>query len=401
MENTSIEPDPQKIMEAVAKQLPKKYYILATIKLVSMIPYIRTKWKHAVAFNKKKFTQVIFDMFHLIWKHYGITVMFHGKKVFVDEYFSERLHEKEHKVEEYMLEREAAHIFWMSSSHDIAKMRQIDNKTSGYEFLQKNHLPTTNRYGILKSTGEQIIWESTNGDTGTLMDLMNIHHKVFIKPDNDGIGRGCAILEKGENGGLLINKQHITERHFAQQLKRHLLVEEIVTQIPECAEWHPGSLNTLRLITMRNSDTKELYIERAIYRMGVGDAPTDNWCTGGIGVKVHPNGELDKYGYFCDPVKAPCTVHPDTEKLFEGAILTHYKEAAQLVLKAHKLVKRINGIGWDIAFTERGPIIIEMNPFFSVFQAQCGGLRTLIEKQYLKQAQKNYHRWKDLAHLLS
>lgn len=399
--NQEKEINPVHILEAVEKKLSKKVYLKATLKLIAHLAYIRRKWKLSAAFNKKSFKQVLTDMFELIWKYRGITVMYHGTKVFIDEYFSERLHEKEHLISEYMLEKEAIHIFWVSSSHDIAKMKQIDNKTSGFDFLQKNNLPTTKRYGILKSNGISITWETPQGTLHNLTELLNTHKKVFTKPDNDSLGRGCAILSKGENSSILLNDKTVSESLFAQQLNRHLLVEEIVSQIPECEMWHPSSLNTLRLITLRNPENKEFYIERAIFRMGVDGAHTDNWCTGGIGVRVFPNGNLDKYGFYCDSTKAPCIAHPNTGKVFENFCLSGYNEAAQLVLKAHKLLKRINGIGWDIAFTERGPIIIEMNPIFSVFQAQCGGLRKLIENHYLPQALQNCTRWKDLAHLLS
>lgn len=398
---TQTEPNPQNILDTVANRLPQKYYWQATLKLFANLYYVQKKWRQAYAFNKKSFSAVLSDMFKLIWKYHGITVVFHGTKVFIDEYFSERLHEKDHSVTEYMLEREASHIFWVSSSHDIAKIRQIDNKTSGYDFLQKNNLPTTTRYGVLKRENQNIIWETSQGDHRSLDNLLNTYQRVFIKPDNDGVGRGCAVLAKGKNGAIILNDKIINEDDFACHINRPLLVEEIVTQIPECEIWHPESLNTLRLITMRNPQTREIYVERAIFRMGVGNAHTDNWCTGGIGVKVFPNGKLDKYGYYCDSTKAPDTEHPDSGKQFEGFKLSSYNEATKLVLKAHQLLKRINGIGWDIAFTERGPIIIEMNPFFSVFQAQCGGLRKLIEEHYLPQAKKNCARWKDLTNLLS
>lgn len=394
------EPDPQIVIDAVSGSISKKYYVIATLHLICKIPSIYLLWKQACAFRKKKFPKVLMDMFMLIWRYHGILVMFHGINCFIEEYFAERLHEVGHTIENYMLAQEVADIFWVSSSHDIANIRKIDNKISGYNFLTKHNLPTTTRYGMIYVKGENVIWEDQQKNVLSVNDLLNKYRKVFTKPEDECVGRGCAILEKGLSGGILFNATEIGERELAKYLKKPQLIEEIVEQTSECASWHPQSLNTLRIITMRNPKTRELYVDRAIFRLGTGSSHTDNWCSGGIGVKVNANGKLDKYGYYSNPAIPPATMHPDSNKIFENAELPYYNEAVELVLRAHRIIRRINGIGWDVAFTKRGPIIVEINPFFSIFQAQCGGIRKKVYEDYLPQAIKNASRWAELESML-
>jgi len=397
--NNSSEPNPQIIINAVSGKLKKIYYVWATLRLICKLPTIYLLWARSYAFKKKRFLKVFMDMCKLIWRYHGVSVMFHGMNFFVEEYFSERLHEANHSVDEYMLSREAAAIFWVSSSHDIANIRKINNKISGYNFLRKHRFPRTTRYGVIYRVGNQVEWKDEFGNVSSVKALLKKYQKVFTKPDDECIGRGCAVLEEAK-GNIMLNDREIRESELAKFLKKPQLIEEIVEQAEEYAAWHPQSLNTLRIITMRNPETRELYVERAIFRMGTGSSHTDNWCAGGIGVKVFSNGTLDKYGYFCDPSVIPVTAHPDTNKRFEGSELPHYDDAVELALRAHKIIRRINGIGWDIAFTNRGPIIIEMNPFFSIFQAQCGGVRKKVYKDYLPQAIKNANRWADLEAML-
>ena len=47
-----------------------------------------------------------------------------------------------------------------------------------------------------------------------------------------------------------------------------------------------------------------------------------------------------------------------------------FNEAVELVKKAAKVVPEIGYIGWDVAISENGPIIIEGNCFPGVFQVK-------------------------------
>ena len=55
--------------------------------------------------------------------------------------------------------------------------------------------------------------------------------------------------------------------------------------------------------------------------------------------------------------------HPVTGVTFEGFRLTQFDEARALVLKAHNVegFRDYSMIGWDVAFTPDGPILIEGN----------------------------------------
>ena len=55
--------------------------------------------------------------------------------------------------------------------------------------------------------------------------------------------------------------------------------------------------------------------------------------------------------------------HPMTNTDIVGFKVPKYKEAVKLALKASKVVKESRYVGWDIAITDKGPVIIEGNEY--------------------------------------
>ena len=55
--------------------------------------------------------------------------------------------------------------------------------------------------------------------------------------------------------------------------------------------------------------------------------------------------------------------HPLTKTKIEGFQIPCFDEAKQMVVEACKLSKNIRYIGWDVAITKNGPILVEGNQF--------------------------------------
>ena len=69
--------------------------------------------------------------------------------------------------------------------------------------------------------------------------------------------------------------------------------------------------------------------------------------------------------------------HPFTSLVFEDYQIPFWKEANELVLSAHSFLPDIPTIGWDVAITPDGPILIEGNDNWEISGAQdtAGGLK--------------------------
>jgi hypothetical protein len=141
---------------------------------------------------------------------------------------------------------------------------------------------------------------------------------------------------------------------------------------------HPVSaraLCTLRLLTGRApGEAPELIA--AAFRTGAGRSASDNFSGGGIAISVdlktgrlRDGVRLDEQRY----VRAIDT-HPDTGVRFEGLVLPSWREARALALAAHASLPSIALVGWDIAFTPDGLVLLEgnFNPGVRILQAGSG-----------------------------
>ena len=56
--------------------------------------------------------------------------------------------------------------------------------------------------------------------------------------------------------------------------------------------------------------------------------------------------------------------HPETGNAFADLVLPDWSDAKALALRAHRAIPGLDAIGWDMAFTERGPLLLEGNAWW-------------------------------------
>lgn len=136
------------------------------------------------------------------------------------------------------------------------------------------------------------------------------------------------------------------------------LVEEAIVQHHALDRLYPTSVNTLRITTILSGG--EAHFVYAFFRMGSGRSATDNISSGGMYTAVAEDGTLsaeafsDKTGYYY-------RTHPATGMCFEGFRLPFYRECVALCLEAARVEPHMRYVGWDVAITETGPVLIEGN----------------------------------------
>lgn len=167
------------------------------------------------------------------------------------------------------------------------------------------------------------------------------------------------------------------------------IVQTAVRNCDEIKKLQPRSVNTLRIVTVENLKTREIeLLSPGGLRIG-GGGDVDNWAAGGLFVGIDEYGKLLKWGYYKpgkrDPLKTDR--QPQTGVVFEGYQVPHYTEATELVKRAHLAVHGVVTIGWDVAITPEGPVLIEGNDDWEItlMQMVAGGLRNrLVELGVLR-----------------
>ena len=67
------------------------------------------------------------------------------------------------------------------------------------------------------------------------------------------------------------------------------------------------------------------------------------------------------------------TVHPMTGVAFKGLQLNHWDKTLEMLKRAVPLGNKISNIGWDVAITKDGPVLIEANTIPGFNTAQYAG----------------------------
>ena len=162
---------------------------------------------------------------------------------------------------------------------------------------------------------------------------------------------GGKIYSGGEELSVQQLQKKITGQHLWQQR---------VVQHPDMSRLNASSVNTMRILTFNINGRVELF--SAALRIGGNNRSVDNWNAGGIAVPIDvQTGTLRKEGFTKPGYGGRCGEHPETGITFLGYQLPFFNESVELVCRLHRYLYGIHSIGWDVAITPDGPILIEAN----------------------------------------
>lgn len=229
------------------------------------------------------------------------------------------------------------------------------------------------------STAENIFdFQSKKSITYTSFFNKYPESDLFIKPINGECGEGIIHLV-AKSGSLKANDQIIQQEDIIERLKKtSYLIQPTVLQHSAMASLHPQSLNTIRLVTIRNQKTNQLEVFPSILRIGTGNSFIDNTSQGGIAVGIDlETGRLKKDGFYKPAFGTKVSAHPDSGIVFSDFIIPFFDDCKRKALLLHSVLPTIHSIGWDIAIGPDGPIFIEGNDNWEINGPQIcnGGLK--------------------------
>lgn len=164
--------------------------------------------------------------------------------------------------------------------------------------------------------------------------------KFVVKPLYNDSGVGVRLFTFGES-----------------DMPTHpFIAEEIIIQSEALARFHPWSVNTLRINTIRCRE--QIVIWQCILRFGRKENMVDNAHFGGVFSVIDNEGNAIAAG---DVHRNKYNVHPDTGTPIVGFKVPDWEQACVLVRDLATKVGGLRFIGWDLAHTDKGWIIVEAN----------------------------------------
>lgn len=203
--------------------------------------------------------------------------------------------------------------------------------------------------------------------------------REFVSPEDsyekleDFLSRNeCFVMKPlkglgGSNVQKVATKDIKSHKDFYEKLsKEKCFIEELIVQDETWGALSPNSTNTLRVMTTAVGEDIKIIFAGA--RIGSGKTIADNFHQGGQGVLVDlDKGTLVGNGFDKNLKESEYSI---TNIKFDGFKIPYWEDIKAMVKEAALINTNIHIIGWDIAISKNGPLIIEGNrgPGFDLVQ---------------------------------
>ena len=177
----------------------------------------------------------------------------------------------------------------------------------------------------------------------------HVHPRFVIKPLTEACGRGIQLIDTSEAS---FRVEDCLDSH-----PDGFVAEELINQAKELSILHPESVNTLRIHTVNYGSLIDVIWP--CLRMGRGENVVDNAGAGGVfGAIDTATGVItnvsDEYNHIF-------TEHPDTGIPLIGFKIPKWADACDMAKHLAELIPDCRFIGWDLALTDNGWVMVEGN----------------------------------------
>jgi hypothetical protein len=242
-------------------------------------------------------------------------------------------------------------LFQMHFAKTKIRLPEFIGYNIGRTFIFKKDVKTFKNLNEFKQFIEKIVKEG------------NISG-IFFKPIDGNKGKNCFLLSltQIEDGNVenIYNKIKSSKYIIQAAIKQHYAISEI----------YPYSVNTLRIHSCIYKNG-QVGVISVFMRFGSQGSIVEAGGLGTIFIEVDiQSGVLGRlaqknFQYGGQIFKN----HPDTGFSFDGFQIPYFFEAINIVKEASYLLP-VGLVGWDVAISENGPILIEGNINFGLWAAQ-------------------------------
>ena len=210
---------------------------------------------------------------------------------------------------------------------------------------------------------------------------------LFAKPALGKCANGAMLYTYEPSGlyrcsdGTLKNGEKLLENMAETSRVHPYILQKRYSNHPDIAALSPGALCTFRVVTCRLPDGRCEDII-AIFKMPTGNCFADNFAIGGIAISIDKKSGLLGTAITKDLDAERTDTHPDTGRKIAGFRIPHWEQVIPLCLRAHAAFSDFAYVGWDVAVTKDGPMLVEGNTEWGVEGLQRGSGGPLGETRF-------------------
>ena len=225
-----------------------------------------------------------------------------------------------------------------------------DNKDAGAVFKDKYKT-----YQKFRPFYNRVIIPVEKENIEELHSFAENNEKFVIKVSDGTFGVGVMFYDSNKAEE---KPDELFSRLIGDTEKKYI-VEELITQAPEMMRLHPSSVNTVRFVTVLQKDDSVRHLF-SFLRIGSGGGIIDNASSGGYAAEIDMKTGV-VISEACREDLTRLVYHPDTGVKIVGLEIPKWDELLLLVDELARVVKEQKYVGWDLAYTENGWVMVEGN----------------------------------------
>lgn len=314
-----------------------------------------------------------------------------SKKMKIEEFINYEQALKDKEFRETFLTFREAWGYWKvlnpSNYYALAKDKYISHL-----LLEKEGVPTPELYAYYHPEKGDSSFDSLRKE----LETKNVKSCV-VKPAVDGAhGAGVFVCKEM----LYIHDDIIMVKSDGKQLSLHdfceqnkstsWLFESIVVQSDQIRKFNRSSVNTVRFMTALYPDGS-VKIFATFMKIGRAGSDVDNAGGGGnvdcaINIETGECYNALQFNSYTDVKKVDR--HPDSGEMINGVHIENWNEIKKCLCDYQTRIPQLKTIGWDVALTDNGPVIIEINNYWDT----TGQL--FLGKGWKEEVRSCYDAWK-------
>lgn len=213
--------------------------------------------------------------------------------------------------------------------------------------------------------GREVSVITGTDDKHKFMEFVARNREFVVKPIVSSRGKGVKLISSDGSDSEFLLEDLMSEYTDGFVIEEAIIQHEIMSSLNE------SSVNTVRCPTILANG--KIHVFHPILRIGRKGSFVDNGSAGGILASIDPiTGIVFTVGK--DERGNSFVKHPESGVVIPGFKLPEWDSLLTIVENVAKVIPSTRYVGWDMAYTRNGWIVVEGNSYgqFSVLQIPLG-----------------------------
>ena len=261
--------------------------------------------------------------------------------------------------------------FYLDYLNPVKYYSLARNKYLAHKMLENTGVRKSELYCYYQPEACYICSDESASDLNGVLSILkdkNVQSCV-IKTTESSHGDNVWVIKSVDyqDGDAILTRFDGMELRLSELLKENpLIFESVVKQTKQFASFNESSINTVRFMTTLYPDGAARVIADFL-KIGRAGRCVDNAGSGGnVDATIDIDSGKIKYAIQFDGWRKIKEIekHPDSGSQLNGVIIENWQAIKEEVMKFQQAFPYCKAAGWDIAITDEGPVVIEVNDFW-------------------------------------